>query len=260
MTRAFVRARHALPLFCVMLILAGCNLPLEPLGSPPRPTVIVLTATGPYYETFDVVSTEWLLGDTDGSAGRIENGEYILTVKTASKLAWTHNARIFGGGVYEFDTTFISGPESSTYGLLLLAESDLSSFVYVTITDDGRYDISYCERWCDIQESLIGGLTLSYSILPGEEGNHIRIELNTGTLSLSINGAPVSQIQGITQASGLVGFIGESSQFGGFEATFDNLSVIEANSGAPTPELITPLPTPTIPPLIEPSPIPGATP
>jgi hypothetical protein len=260
MIRAFIRARRALPLFVAIFILVGCNLPLEPLGSPPRPTVIVLTATGPYYETFDVAGTEWLLGNTDGSAGRIESGEYTLTVKTASKLAWTHNARIFGDGVYEFDTHFISGPESSAYGLLLLAESDLSSFIYVIITDDGRYDIAYCERWCDTQESLIGGLTLSYSILPGEEGNHLRIELAAGMLSLSINGAPVSQIQGITQTPGLVGFIGESSQFGGFEASFDNLSVIEANSGAPTPELITPLPTATIPPLIEPSPIPRATP
>jgi hypothetical protein len=260
MIRAFAGARRALPLFVVTLLLAGCNLPLEPLGSPPRPTVIVLTATGPYYETFDVAGTEWLLGDTDGSAGRVEDGEYIITIKKASTLAWTHNARLFGDGVYEFDTAFISGPESSAYGLLLLAENDLSSFIYVIITDDGRYDIAYCERWCDIQESLIGGLTLSYSILPGEEGNHLRIELTAGTLSLSINGAPVSQIQGITPTSGLVGFIGESSQFGGFEASFDNLSVIEANSGAPTPEPITPQPTLTIPPLIEPSPIPGATP
>jgi hypothetical protein len=259
MTRAIIGARHVVPLFMILL-LTGCNLPLEPLGSPPHPTVIVLTATGPYYETFDVPNAEWLIGDTENSAGRMENGEYILSVRKASTLAWTHNARVFGDGIYEFDTRFISGPESSAYGLLLLAENDLSSFIYITITDDGRYDISYCERWCDIQESLIGGLTLSYSILPGEDGNHIRVELAAGMLSLTINGAPVSQIQGVTKTSGLIGFIGESTQFGGFEAAFDNLSVIEANTGAPTPEPFTPQPTLTIPPLIEPSPIPGVAP
>ena len=42
-------------------------------------------------------------------------------------------------------------------------------------------------------------------------------------------------------------FIGESSQFGGFQAAFDNFSIVEANTGVPTPTELPPQPTPTNP-------------
>ncbi len=239
--------------------LSACNLPLSP-GPPPRPTVIVITAEGPYVEPFDSPGS-WLIGQTEASIGAVENGEYLLTLLHPSYLAWAHQNRRFGDGVYEVDARFVSGPEASAYGLLLLGSSDLSSFLYVVITDDGRYDIGACQDWCAGQQSLIGGLTVAYAILPGEQSNHLRIELADGSLALSINGAPVSQVSGLNAESGLVGLIGESSQYGGFQAAFDNLQVIEA--GLPPPEpaatalTATPVPEATAPPLIEPTPAPA---
>lgn len=237
-------------------VLTGCNFPLAPLGPEPHPTVIIITATGPYTDTFDTTEAAWLVGNTEGSEGTIADSEYHLIVKKPNWMAWTQNSRVFGDGVYEVDTRFVTGPESSAYGLIMLGSSDLSSFVYVVITDDGRYDIGRCDSWCNKQESLIGGLTLSYSIVPGEQKNHLRVELAGGSLRLLINGAPVSQLQGVTPSSGIVGFIGESSQYGGFEAAFDNLAIIETSTGVPTPTESPPQPTPTNPPLIEPSPLP----
>jgi len=237
-----------------VLMLSGCadGSLLSTPTPPPRPTVIVITAAGPYAAIFDQPE-DWLLGDSDISGGRISNGEYILSVKKPQQLAWANQTRVFGDGIYQVDARLSSGPEASGFGLLILGSNDLSAFLYVLITGDGRYDIGFCNQNCAKEESLIGGYTLGPAILVDNQTNHIMVELKEGTLTLIVNGASLSQLQDLTYGRGVVGVIGESSQYGGFEAAFDNLSVIEAQPVPPTmivtvtPEGATPEPAvPTI--------------
>ncbi len=212
----------------VMFGVAGC-IPTEPT-IPPRPTVIVITAEGPYFTGFDD-PTGWLVGGGSASEGQIVDGRYLLTVTRPDTLAWTHQQRSFGDGVYEVEAALISGAEASAYGLLLLGSSDVGSFIYCMITGDGRYDIGYCEEGCQRQESLIGGFTLAYAIRTGGATNYLRVELNDGQLNFAVNGTAVSQVTNLTYNEGLVGLVGESSHFGGFQAAFDNLSVVEKSGG-----------------------------
>jgi hypothetical protein len=204
---------------------AGCQSD-SPVIPKPRPTVIVITSTGPYTATFDDAG-DWLIGKSEEGVGHVADGQYRLSVVEPSHLAWTTQQRVFGEGVYEVEVTLVNGPEASGFGLLLLGSSDLSSFFYCMITGDGRYDIGYCQDGCDTQESLIGGYTLAYTILADNQTNYLRVELADGQLTFLVNGAPVGQVNGLGYTSGLVGLIGESSPYGGFEAAFDNLSVIE---------------------------------
>lgn len=207
-----------------------------PTGPPPRPTVIVITAEGPYFAGFDSPA-DWLVGQSQSSHGRVENGRYILTITEPETIAWVHEQRAFSEGTYEVEAALQSGPEASVFGLLLLGSSDLSSFVYCVITGDGRYDVGYCEDGCQVQRSLIGDLTLAYAIQPGNATNFLQVTLEDGRLTLSVNGTLVSQVNDLDYTSGLVGLIGESSIFGGFEAAFDNLRVIEAlPDSPPSPE------------------------
>ena len=111
--------------------------------TPVRPTVVVITAVGPYYVPFDD-SSGWLVGESERSAGRVEDGRYWLAVKEPDYLAWTHQQRVFSDAIYEVDATLARGPEASAFGLLLLGSNDLSSFFYCLVTADGRYDIGYC--------------------------------------------------------------------------------------------------------------------
>jgi hypothetical protein len=211
------------------IILSSCGIvPAEP----PRPTVIVITAIGPYFASYEDLG-DWLVGDSEISAGSIEEGEYYLTIKQPRTLAWASQTRAFGDGIYELDARLISGPEASGFGLLLLGSSDMSSFFYCIITGDGRYDVGFCQENCRIEQSLIGGYKLAPAILTTDRNNHLRVELAAGQITFLVNGAPVSQLQGISYTSGLVGLIGESAQYGGFEAAFDNLSVIEPRPAAP---------------------------
>ena len=225
--------RRAICLACLALLaLAGCA--PQPTVPPPRPTVIVVTATGPYYVTFDD-SSGWLTGSSDNSQGHVANGEYFLTINTPHYLAWANEQRAFGDGTYELDARLASGPEVSAFGLLLLGSSDLSSFFYCMITGDGRYDIGYCEKGCQTETSLIGGYTLAYPILPSGQANHLTVDLQAGLLRFSVNGAPIGQVRGLTYTRGLIGLVGESGPYAGFEAAFDNLHVIESATPEPTP-------------------------
>ncbi len=214
-------------LFCFALVFSSCSEPEETAATiipTPRPTVIVVTASGPYYETFDDAG-DWLSGSGTISQGQVVDGQYHLNIGEPGMLAWTHQQRAFGDGVYEVEAALTRGPEASAFGLLLLGSSDLNSFFYCMITGDGRYDIGYCEDGCDVQESLIGGFTLAYTILTGYQTNHLRVELDSGQLTFIVNGAPVSQLRNLTYSDGLVGLVGESSPYGGFEAVFDNLHI-----------------------------------
>lgn len=212
------------------VFLTGCNLPVQIVfpepGPPPRPTVVVVTAEGPYATGFES-EQGWLVGESAVSYGRVENGQYVLTISEPETLAWTNQQRVFGDGIYEVEATLVHGAEASGFGLLLLGSNDLQSFLYCMITGDGRYDIGYCEDGCEIQESLIGGYTIAPIILPDGQTNYLQVELSEGTLTFSVNGAAVSQVNDLEYSEGLLGLIGESASFGGLEATFDNLRVTE---------------------------------
>lgn len=232
-----------------LVVLAACT--STPAATPtyaPPPTVIVITAEGPYQATFDTPG-DWLTGDSDNSAGQVHDGEYYLSVKKPRALAWADEPRIFGDGTYEVNARLVSGPEASGFGLLLMGTSDLGAFFYVMITGDGRYDVGYCEETCGKEQSIIGGYKLAPAILTDNQANHIKVTLDKGQLTLEINGAAVSALQNLVYSRGVVGFIGESDQYGGFEAAFDNLSVVES---AP---IILPTEVPAVTPTAE-----GATP
>lgn len=206
------------------VLLAACGEGVT--STPPRPTVAVITAEGPYFAGFDTAD-EWLVGGGGNSHGVVQNGVYVLGIEQPEWLAWTRQPRAFGDGVYEVDARLASGPEGSAFGLLLLGSSDLRSFFYCMITGDGRYDIGYCEDACRTQQSLIDGFTLGYAILTGGEFNRLRVELQNGELTFIVNGSPLSQVGGLEYGEGLVGLVGESGPYGGFEAEFDNLQVVE---------------------------------
>jgi hypothetical protein len=249
-------------LLCLLLaiLLAACSDPNA--TEPPHPTVIVITASGPYIALFDEPQ-DWLVGESDASWGRLVDGEYVLSIKKPQQLAWTNQTRVFGDGIYEVDARLETGPEASGFGMLLIGSNDLSSFLYVLITGDGRYDVGYCDTTCANETSLIGGYKLAPSIVVDNQMNHLKVELNAGTLSLTINGALVSQIQNLSYGRGVIGLIGESSQFGGFEAAFDNFSVVETQPELPTliatvtpveaVNSATPDPLSTVPALLEPT-------
>lgn len=232
--------KRIVPVALAAFLLSSC---IGGPAEPPRPTVIVITAMGPYFAAFDDLG-DWLVGDSEKSTGRIAEGEYYLTIKQPLTLAWAGQTRAFGDGIYELDARLVSGPEDSGFGLLLLGSSDMSSFFYCIITGDGRYDVGFCQQNCTVEQSLIGGYKLAPAILTANRSNHLRVELSDGRVTFVVNGAPVSQIQGLTYSSGLVGLIGDSAQYGGFEAAFDNLSVVEPRPAPPVEFVTQAAPTP----------------
>ena len=54
-----------------------------PTLPPPHPTVVVITAVGPYYTSFEG-DGDWLVGAGPHSTGRVEEGRYLLSVRELS--------------------------------------------------------------------------------------------------------------------------------------------------------------------------------
>src|SRR6185503_1248049 len=72
----------------VVFTLAACsNETPSPAATLPPPTVIVITAEGPYIATFDDPGS-WLVGDSENSMGLVHDGEYFLSIKKPRALAW----------------------------------------------------------------------------------------------------------------------------------------------------------------------------
>ncbi|MGF1507093.1 MAG: hypothetical protein ACFB51_18475, partial [Anaerolineae bacterium] len=101
MSMLLKKAGH-LMMACLFVCMVTACAPEEPPPEDviiPRPTVIVVTAEGPYYTTFDTPGS-WLVGDNTRSEGRIVDGRYVMSIREARTLAWTHQTRSFGPGVY----------------------------------------------------------------------------------------------------------------------------------------------------------------
>jgi hypothetical protein len=212
------------------MLLPGCV--SQTTATLPPPTVIVVTSVGPFRETFDSQG-EWLLGESEISSGRIADGKYVLSVTKSHQLAWTHVRRTFADGIYEVEAQLLSGPEASAFGMIFLVSEDAADFLYFEITGDGRYDVGYCQDSCATQVSLIGDFKLGYTILPAGETNHLRVEINNGSLFFQVNGAPISELHRVEYQPGAVGLLAESSPRGGMEVVFDNFQVTETSA---TPE------------------------
>lgn len=224
-SRTARRRGRAVGLLTAALLMLGCSGEPRTPQPTPRPTVIVVTASGPYYEPFDDAG-DWLVGSGTRSEGLVSGGEFLLKVTEPGYWAWTHQTRAFGEGVYEVTARLVSGPEASAFGLLLLGASDLQSFFYAIISGDGRYDVGYCEAGCAVQESLTGGYQPSAMIVPNA-ANRLRVDLQDGELAFSVNGTEISRVAGLEYTDGLAGLIGEAAVYGGFEAAFDDLQVTE---------------------------------
>lgn len=197
-----------------------------------RPTIVVTQGTGTYFNTF-VSKGDWLTGQGAVSRGFIVDGEYHLAIDQAGTIAWSHNQTAFSTGVYSSDVRLVSGPEASAYGLLLLADSAMQSFIYFMITDDSRYDIGICENSCQEMTSFLDGFLFDDTIEIGTT-NTLLVSVEEASIIFSINGNPVRELRDYPVDIGVVGFVGESTPFYGFEAAFDNIHIIPS-TGDSTP-------------------------
>ncbi|HQA68719.1 MAG TPA: hypothetical protein PK801_10375, partial [Aggregatilineales bacterium] len=93
-----MRSLAALALAALLLTACGGAL----TGPPPRPTVAVVTAEGPYFTAFDSAD-DWLVGGSERSSGAVIDGVYRLAIEEPGIIAWTRQTRAFGDGVYEVD-------------------------------------------------------------------------------------------------------------------------------------------------------------
>lgn len=190
-----------------------------------RPTIEVTAGSGSYFMPFDI-NGDWFSGAGAASEGVTLNGEYHLTITQAGAIAWTHNRTSFAEGSYSVNVRLVNGPEASAFGFFVMADPAMDHFLYFIITADGRYDIGECQTECKTMESFLDGWVLEDSLKKGDAVNKLGMEIKSDSIIFSINEVPVQELSAYPISSGIVGLIGESGPYYGFEAAFDNFQII----------------------------------
>ena len=153
-----------------------------------------------------------------------EEGGYRMWADTPSQLFWV-NAGLEAADVrIDVDATRREGPAVDRFGVLCRLEFTNWSYYAFLITSDGRYGVG---KVAANQLQLIGmdDLASSGAINQGLATNHLRADCVGDTLTLTVNGEMLVQVQDDSLASGDVGLLAGTFDEAGADILFDNLVV-----------------------------------
>jgi hypothetical protein len=174
-------------------LICGCSTTPQP-PSTAEPTSAMKTVL--YSDDLSQLRSEWQseYDDTDGkifySGGSLHIRDNDPPGVNRVKMVYTLNKN-FNDFILDVDTKLIAGPVKNWQGVDLRLQDD--NYYGVQISADGKYSIYKVEKGNLI--SLIGGPTQSSYISTGIGAtNHIHIEANKNTLSLSVNGHQIRNV------------------------------------------------------------------
>lgn len=182
---------------------------------------------GQYRETFDS-RLDWAVNGNNGVSGRVEEGEFLLSVDFPGSMFWTTaGRRNLANGVYEVEGQVISGSSETAYGLVFRAEDSARNFYYFLVSSDGYYSIGGCMEECvDNQFIPIAPemWILTDTITPNANDRHtLRVEADGSVLAYFIDGVEIGRFTDTTLAAGDIGLFVQTFDSGATVA-FDNLT------------------------------------
>ena len=207
-------------------LICGCSTTPQP-PSTAEPTSAMKTVL--YSDDLSQLRSEWQseYDDTDGkifySGGSLHIRDNDPPGVNRVKMVYTLNKN-FNDFILDVDTNNIAGTDNNYQGVRIRSQDNYNEYI-VSISADGYYTISKAENGNII--SLIGGPTQSSYINTGIGAtNHIHIEANKNTLSLSVNGHHLSTVTDNTFREGAVRLSASCLTSGSFtEVAFNNLVI-----------------------------------
>ena len=189
--------------------------------------LLLAACSGQYRETFDS-RLDWAVNGNNGVSGRVEEGEFLLSVDFPGSMFWTTaGRRNLANGVYEVEGQVISGSSETAYGLVFRAEDSARNFYYFLVSSDGYYSIGGCMEECvDNQFIPIAPemWILTDTITPNANDRHtLRVEADGSVLAYFIDGVEIGRFTDTTLAAGDIGLFVQTFDSGATVA-FDNLT------------------------------------
>jgi hypothetical protein len=206
-------------LAALLLLLAGCNaVPGFQPTEEDLPSGAVLFA-----DDFSDPSGGWGIGNRDGVTIEYMNGGLRFLIKRTHFDTWSVTGQIYEDTQAEVDVTNNSGLDNNDFGLICRYQ-DQDNFYMLVGSSDGYYGIAKVKEG---KHSMIGADQLQYSdlIQKGAGPNHLRADCIGSTLTLSINGQKLMQVQDADFASGDVGLLAGAYDTQGVDLIFHQFIV-----------------------------------
>jgi hypothetical protein len=209
-------------LFGLVLILSGCSAvrSLQPVA-PPAPSGALLLE-----DNFTDNSNSWgISSDNVGSVSLLYQGMDIR-IDQPNTMRWTVANQKFTDSRIDVDAVLLAGPTDDAYGTVCRFEDDQHFYGFI-VTHDGYYGIFKMQDGQVILSDTSGGLKFSELIRQGGVVNHISTTCQSDTLSLSVNGQVLAEVEDDSYSSGQIGLIAGTYSTPGVEVFFDNLVVTQ---------------------------------
>jgi hypothetical protein len=153
------------------------------------------------------------------------DGAYRIFVNEPNVDIWSKPGKSFQDVRVEVDAYKVGGERDNRFGVLCRAVDDDSFYIFI-ISSDGYYGIGLI----DGQEyQLLGkdALEPSEAIRQGSASNHIRADCVGDTLTLTVNGVQLAQVQDSRFPTGDVGLIAGTYNTPGTDIRFDDFVVYQ---------------------------------
>ncbi len=202
----------------------------EPSPSPtvatatPTPTGTPVPSTTPdvlFNEDFEGSGGAWPARSEETYAFGIRNGMFRIFVDTFFVDIWTVRARDYPDVRLEVDLARAAGPEGAYAGLVCRFQNNANYYAFV-LDGAGAYRIFRKSGGVSTDLEEAGS---SVSVLSGEAINKLRADCVGDTLTLSINGQMLVQVQDDVFENGQVGLVAGTLEDPGVEVFFDNFII-----------------------------------
>ena len=201
-------------LFMLIFTVLACSLPEG----------IAVKDALPYEDDFSSSSSGWDRMTEEDFSTDYFDGYYVISIESQDYMAWANPGKNFSDIHIEVDATYIGGGLDNHFGVICRAV-DVDNFYVMMISSDGFYAIT--KRVEADSLSIIGSEIFEFSdvIRQGVATNHIEVDCIGDTLSLTVNGTLLAEVQDTSFAMGDVGLLAGTFDVEDTKIAFDNFKV-----------------------------------
>jgi hypothetical protein len=206
----------------LVLTLSGCSVvrSIQPVATPASSGTLLFS------DEFNDNSNSWGLSSDDSGAVSLLYQGMDIRIDQSNTMRWTVANPKFTDTRVDVDAVLLAGPTDDAYGTVCRFEDDQHFYGFI-VTHDGYYGIFKMQDGQVILSDTSGGLKFSELIRQGGVVNHITTVCQSDTLSLSVNGQVLAEVEDDSYPSGQIGLIAGTYSTSGVEVFFDNLLVTQ---------------------------------
>lgn len=176
-----------------------------------------------YSEDFESPGPEWEPWQESEGSIDVEKGEFSVTINVEENLIWGRTYNTYSDNIFKFSARVEESVGNGEFGAICRFQ-DVDNFYAVTISEDGYYGI-----WKFVDDEYT--VLTDWEYLANFDGGTNWVDFTVGcvgsTITLSIDGKTLAQVEDTSLPSGDIGLIAGSLDQGGLIVNFDNLVIAE---------------------------------